>query len=182
MWWERTPNILLFNFFLSSAVCIFPGRGADFDDPFPSAKVFLIRHLRCLASFFSTSMLPWRMCPAQCLDWRLDGLNKWSPENHRLPSRDLEDANTLALFKSPSGGGLTKMGSVTFWGPLGTSFLFTQIVGAAVTSENKCVWAPKPCIMRSFGLKMRQKKVRETFRKVCQTCFCTIIAVCCRDF
>ena len=51
-----------------------------------------------------------------------------------------------------------------------------------VTSENKCVGAPKPCIMRSFGLKMRQKQVRETFRKVCQTCFCAIIAVCRRDF
>ena len=36
----------------------------------------------------------------------------------------------LALFKSPSGGGLTKMGSVTFWNPLDTSFLFAQIVGA----------------------------------------------------
>ena len=40
-----------------------------------------------------------------------------------------------------------------------------------MTSENKCVWAPKPCIMRSFGLKMQQKQVWEIFRKVCQTCF-----------
>ena len=38
--------------------------------------------------------------------------------------------NILALFKSPSGGRLTKIGSVTFWGPLDTSFLFAQIVGA----------------------------------------------------
>ena len=38
--------------------------------------------------------------------------------------------HVFALFKSPSGGGLTKMGSVTFWGPLETSFLFAQIVGA----------------------------------------------------
>ena len=30
--------------------------------------------------------------------------------------------------------------------------------------------------MRSFGLKMRQKQVREIFRKVCQTCFCTMLA------
>ena len=36
----------------------------------------------------------------------------------------------LALFQSPSGGGLTKMGSVTFWAPFDTSFLFAQIVGA----------------------------------------------------
>ena len=39
-------------------------------------------------------------------------------------------SHLLALFESPSGGGLTKMGSVTFWGPLDTSFLFAQIVGA----------------------------------------------------
>ena len=32
-----------------------------------------------------------------------------------------------------------------------------------VTSENKCVWAPKPCIMRRFGLKMQQKQVREKY-------------------
>ena len=29
-----------------------------------------------------------------------------------------------------------------------------------------------------FGLKMRQKQVRGTFRKVYQTCFCAISAVC----
>ena len=45
----------------------------------------------------------------------------------------------LALLKSPSRGGLTKMGSVTFWGPLDTSFLFAHNCGGPVTSENRCV-------------------------------------------
>ena len=63
-----------------------------------------------------------------------------------------------------------------------TSFFVRSNCWGPVTSENKCAWAPKPCIMRSFGLKMRQKQVWETFRKVCQTCFCAKSAVCCRDF
>ena len=52
----------------------------------------------------------------------------WPHHGSAMPIWFLADA--LALFKSPSGGGLTKMGSVTFWGPLDTSFLFAQIVGS----------------------------------------------------
>ena len=91
-------------------------------------------------------------------------------------------SNHLALFKSPSGGGVNKNGVSNILRSIGHFLLVRSNCWGPVTSENKCAWAPKPCIMRSFGLKMRQKQVRETFRKVCQTCFCAIIAVCCRDF
>ena len=78
--------------------------------------------------------------------------------------------------------GVNKNGISNFLRSIGHFFFVRSNCWGPVTSENKCVCAPKPCIMRSFGLKMRQKQVRETFRKVCQTCFCAIIAVCRRDF
>ena len=83
----------------------------------------------------------------------------------------------LCSEKFPSQNGVSN-----FLRSIGHFFFVHSNCWGPVTSENKCVWAPKPCIMRSFGLKMRQKQVRETFRKVCQTCFCAIIAVCRRDF
>ena len=91
----------------------------------------------------------------------------------------------LALFKSPSGGGLTKMGSGTFWGPLDASFLFAQIVGARWPQKTSVFGPQNLALCEVLGLKMQQKQqVRETFRnlEVCQTCFCAKIAVCCRDF
>ena len=90
--------------------------------------------------------------------------------------------NILALFKSPLWMGVNKNGVSNFLRSI-VHFCFVRSnCWGPVTSENKYIWAPKPCIMRSFGLKMRQKQVREIFRKVCQTCFCAIVAVCRRDF
>ena len=104
---------------------------------------------------------------------------------HFLESRHREKVSleevprrTLSLFKSPSGGGLTKMGSVTVSNILRSIGHFFFVRSNCWGPGNQCVWAPKPCIVRSFGLKMRQKQKR----KVCQTCFCAIIAVCRRDF
>ena len=78
--------------------------------------------------------------------------------------------------------GVNKNGVSNFLRSIGHFFFVRSNCWGPVTSENKCVWAPKPCIMRSFGLKVRQKQVREIFRKVCQTCFRAIVAVCRRDF
>ena len=101
---------------------------------------------------------------------------------HDEINTELYTGHILALFKSPSARGVNKNGVSNFLGSVGHFFFVRSNCWGPVPSENKCVWAPKPCIMRSLGLKMQQKQVRETFRKGCQTCFCAIIAFCCRDF
>ena len=67
----------------------------------------------------------------------------------------------LALFKSPSGGGLTKMGSVTFWGPLDTSFLFAQIVGARWPQKTSVFGPQNLALCEVLGSKCDKNKCGE---------------------
>ena len=70
---------------------------------------------------------------------------RWSSHSRRCSSRssrsiqEPERLYILALFKSPSGGGLTKMGSVTFWGPLDTSFCSLKLLGPGDLRKQVCL-------------------------------------------
>ena len=68
----------------------------------------------------------------------------------------------LALFKSPCGRGSTK----TRW-----SLTFSSCVcGIGDLGKQDC-WSPKLRIVQGFGVKMRERQLHDTFRKVSRTCF-----------
>ena len=82
----------------------------------------------------------------------------------RIPRAALEEDQKLALFKSPCGWGVNKNGVSNFLRSIGHFFLVRSNCWGLVPSENKCVCAPKPCIMRSFGLKMQHWKSKFLYR------------------
>ena len=115
-----------------------------------------------------------RVCPPT-------GATSKNVKNRQKSVKNIFDTFLSIVQKSLWRGG-NKNGVSNFRRSIGHFSFVRSNCWGPVTSENKCVWAPNPCILRSFGLKMRQKQVRELFRKVCQTCFCAKIAVCRRDF
>ena len=74
----------------------------------------------------------------------------------------IRDINNPRIHKKSLWRGVNKNGVSNFLRSIGHFFFVRSNCWGPVTSEIKCVWAPKPCIMRSFGLKMQQKQVRET--------------------
>ena len=77
----------------------------------------------------------------------------------------------LALFKSPSGGGLTKMGSVTFWGPLDTSFLFAQVVVARWPQKTSVIGPQNLAFCEVLGSKCDKNKCGKYFGKFVKLVF-----------
>ena len=63
------------------------------------------------------------------------------------------------------------MGSVTFWGPLDTSFLFAQIVGAWWPQKTSVFGPQNLALCEVLGSKCDKNKSRETFRKVLSNLF-----------
>ena len=109
--------------------------------------------------------LSWFLWRFFCVAWSLQGFGwgalesyRWEKKPRHLDELPFEAKLLLAvLFKSPSGWGVNKNGVSNFLRSIGHFFCVRSNCWGLVTSENKCVWGPKPCIMRSFGLKTSTK-------------------------